>query len=293
MSTAAARIGALARAALEREARLSPKPGLVDAESSGAHSDMDLALLFKSAETLEPYFALFAARGMERAQLPPEGLLSSIRADGREAERAMLAATNGVNTHKGALFLLGALCYCAGNRAGNGETLLPEAICRTAGRVCGGVTRELGADAGRAFVSFGARGARGEAEDGFPNALLALEAFGAAKARGAGEDDAWLLATLRLVATVEDANVLARCGGDVARELRTRAGGIAARHPAGGEGLAREIRALGERCRVWRASPGGAADVLACAMLLHALAEAAESDTPEDAKGRLHGCVQL
>ncbi len=277
MITQADQIGALARAALEREARLSPKPGLVDAQSCGAHTDMDLALLLRSAKALEPFFTFFATRGMEQAPLPPEGSLSAIRADGRAAEEAMFAATSGVNTHKGALFLLGVLCYCAGRCAGSGVPLLPEVICQTAACVCGGITRELGADAGRAYASFGARGARGEAEDGFPNALLALEQLRIAKAQGAGENDAWLLALLHLIETLEDANVLARCGKDVAKELRIRAGEVAARHPAGGVELAREIRALGAECRLWRASPGGAADVLACAIFLQALAEMTES----------------
>ena len=56
MSGLAEQIGRLARAALEQEARISPKPGLVDAENSGAHADMDLQLLLTSAEALEPYF---------------------------------------------------------------------------------------------------------------------------------------------------------------------------------------------------------------------------------------------
>ncbi|HML68092.1 MAG TPA: triphosphoribosyl-dephospho-CoA synthase [Clostridia bacterium] len=280
MITQAEQIGALARAALEREARLSPKPGLVDAQSCGAHTDMDLSLLLRSAEVLEPYFALFTARGMEQAHLPPKGRISAIRADGRAAEEAMFAATNGVNTHKGALFLLGVLCYAAGHCAGNGVPLLPETICQTAARVCSGITRELGADAGRAYASFGARGARGEAEDGFPNALLALEQLKIAKAQGAGENDAWLLALLHLIETLEDANVLARCGKDVAKELRIRAGEVATRHPAGGTELAHEICALGAECRLWRASPGGAADVLACAMFLHALTLPSVIDPP-------------
>ena len=38
--------------------------------------------------------------------MSPEGRLLDIRASGLDAEQAMFAATNGVNTHKGALFLL-------------------------------------------------------------------------------------------------------------------------------------------------------------------------------------------
>ena len=278
MSMTAEQIGTLARAALEKEARLSPKPGLVDAENCGAHTDMDLALLCRSAEALEPYFARFAAQGIADAALLPDGRIAELREQGHDAERAMFAATNGVNTHKGALFLLGVLCCCAGHCAGNATALLPQTVCRTASRVCSGVTQELGESAGRAFARYGARGARGEAEDGFPHALLALKAFESTKEQGAGENDAWLLALLHLVATMEDANVLARCGADVARELRARAATIADRHPAGGMELAQEIRALDADCRIWRASPGGAADLLACAMFLQALSQLSHGD---------------
>jgi len=273
MSLTAEQIGQLARAALEQEARLTPKPGLVDAENSGAHDDMDLALLLKSASVLEPFFAQFAAQGMLDAALSPEGRLATIRANGREAEAAMFAATNGINTHKGALFLIGTLCYVAGHCAANEVILHPQFVCTTAARVCRGITQELGTNAGRAYAHFGARGARGEAEDGFPHALLAAEAYAHAKSLGAGEDDAWLLALLQLIATIDDANVLARCGEETAHTLGQRAGEIALRYPAGGSGLDEEISALDCDCRSWNASPGGAADLLACAMFLHTLTE--------------------
>ena len=272
MSIAAEQIGSLARAALEQEAMLSPKPGLVDAENCGAHKDMDVALLLTSAGALEPYFTRFAQQGVLDSRFSPEGRLAIIRADGIEAEQAMLAATHGVNTHKGALFLLGVLCYAAGHASANG-TLVPRDVCAVSAKLCKGITAELGKDAGRAFTRYGARGARGEAEAGFPHVLLALETFSRASGQGATEQDAWLLALLRLIESVEDANVLDRCGEATARELRYRAGELAARYPAGGAALADEIRALDRDCCAWNASPGGAADLLACAMFFRALEE--------------------
>jgi len=272
MSGLAEQIGRLARAALEQEARLSPKPGLVDAENSGAHADMDLQLLLTSAEALEPYFAAIAVRGIAEASLLPDGRIHAVRELGIAAEAAMLLATNGINTHKGALFLLGALCYAAGYCAANGETS-PQAVCALAARFCGGVTAELGRNAGRAFARYGARGARGEAEDGFPHALLALTEFSRASEQGATERDAWLIALMRLIATMEDANVLARCGAEIAQMLRDRSAQIVAHYPSGGAQMQDEIRALDRDCQGWRASPGGAADVLACAMFLRDLAK--------------------
>ena len=269
MSLTPEQIGQIARMALEQEAVLSPKPGLVDAENCGAHKDMDLSLLIASADALKPYFVMFAGQGMREANLSPEGRLASIRADGVEAEKAMLAATHGVNTHKGALFLLGVLCYSAGYCFANGSFSAQD-VCAVGARVCRGITAELGKDAGRAFARYGARGARGEAEDGFPHVRMALEVHAQVRANGTVENDAWLLALLTLIASIEDANVLARCGEATALELRQRAGELAKRYPAGGTSLTDEIRALDRDCMAWNASPGGAADLLACAMFLEA-----------------------
>ena len=270
MNSAAERIGRLACDALLREAALSPKPGLVDAENNGAHKDMEVALLLTSAGVLEPYFVMFAGQGMREANLSPEGRLCTIRADGMEAEKAMLAATSGVNTHKGALFLLGVLCYSAGYCFANGAFSAQD-VCEVGAKLCKGITAELGKDAGRAFARYGARGARGESEDGFPHVCMSLEVYAQARANGAVENDAWLLALLHLIASIEDANVLARCGEATALELRQRAGELAKRYPAGGTSLTDEIRALDRDCMAWNASPGGAADLLACAMFLETI----------------------
>ena len=271
MSITAEQIGLFARAALEQEARLSPKPGLVDAENCGAHTDMDLALLLRSAAALEPFFAAFAAQGIADAAFPPDGRISTLREQGREAERVMFAATGGVNTHKGALFLLGVLSYAAGHCFANGGKS-PQDICVVGARFCGGVTAELGENAGRAYARYGARGARGEAENGFPHALAAREVYTRAFEQGAAEDDAWKIALLRLIESLDDANVLARCGEETAQILRDRAGEIAARYSSGGVAFNGAIRLLDCDCQAWHASPGGAADVLACAMFLQNIA---------------------
>lgn len=272
MSLSPEQIGLLAHEALVFEARLSPKPGLVDAESSGAHTDMDLSLLLRSAEAIRPYFQRFALRGANDCALPPEGRLSAIRQDGLDAENAMFAATSGVNTHKGAIFLLGVLCYAAGRLSASGAALSANEIARDAALVCRGVTRELGVSAGRAFARYGAKGARGEAEAGYPSVIqIALPAYQSAVQQDASETGAWLIALLRLIEHLEDANVLARCGETVALELRLAARTIADAYPAGGDTFSAEIRALDARCRLWHASPGGAADLLACAKFLHSL----------------------
>lgn len=96
-------IAHLATQALQAELDTTPKPGLVDKDNNGAHRDMAHALMQLSINTLHPYFVRLALLGFADT-LPSH---TAIRDIGIEAEKAMLAATNGVNTHKGALFSMG------------------------------------------------------------------------------------------------------------------------------------------------------------------------------------------
>ena len=87
----------LAQRALQMELDTPLKPGLVGPDSNGAHKDMDYALMQKGIAAIRPFFAPMALADT------PEAL----RQLGIEAEEAMLAATGGVNTHRGAIFCLG------------------------------------------------------------------------------------------------------------------------------------------------------------------------------------------
>lgn len=119
-------IARLATQALQAELDTTPKPGLVDKDNNGAHRDMDYALMQRSIDTLHPYFVKLALLGCADA-LPTH---TSIRDIGIEAEKAMLSATNGVNTHKGALFSMGLAVVAAAHEerktAADEEQILKE-----------------------------------------------------------------------------------------------------------------------------------------------------------------------
>ncbi|WP_278855203.1 GNAT family N-acetyltransferase [Leyella stercorea] len=119
-------IAHLATQALQAELDTTPKPGLVDKDNNGAHRDMDYALMQRSIDTLHPYFVKLALLGCADA-LPTH---TSIRDIGIEAEKAMLSTTNGVNTHKGALFSMGLAVVAAAHEerkiAANEEQILKE-----------------------------------------------------------------------------------------------------------------------------------------------------------------------
>ncbi|MBQ2895311.1 MAG: citrate lyase holo-[Oscillospiraceae bacterium] len=109
---AAAIHAAKAEEALLTELYTTPKPGLVDRNNSGAHTDMDLALFEKSARALRPYFADAFRIGCDRGGA--RTVMERLRQRGMEAEEEMFAATGGVNTHKGMVYTMGLLLGGAG-----------------------------------------------------------------------------------------------------------------------------------------------------------------------------------
>ncbi|HEX4170618.1 MAG TPA: triphosphoribosyl-dephospho-CoA synthase [Bryobacteraceae bacterium] len=93
------------------EVELTPKPGLVDRRGSGAHTDLSPDMVKRSANAIEPYFSWMAAVSAELAL--GQELRKKLGAIGRSAEHSMFAATGGVNTHKGAIWIFGLLVSAA------------------------------------------------------------------------------------------------------------------------------------------------------------------------------------
>ena len=111
----------LAQRALTMELNLPLKPGLVCPDSNGAHKDMDYALMQRGIAAIRPFFA-----PMAMADTP-----ETLRQLGIEAEMAMMAATGGVNTHRGAIFCLG-LALNAWMQGAHNEELMQNRLAETA-----------------------------------------------------------------------------------------------------------------------------------------------------------------
>lgn len=259
-----AEIAAAATWALREEAMLTPKPGMVDRRGTGAHRDMDLALMLRSACSLEPTFRDIA----ECAQARPFGIgLRRRLADiGLAGEAVMLAATVGVNTHRGAIWSLGLLCAAKATTHSDDASVLCEAAARIARLPIMATTHE---SHGRSMLlRHGARGARGEAEDGFPHVLeFALPALREARATMRDESLARLHALVTLIATVDDTCLLYR-GGRRALELAQEgAKFVLAAGVETSEGFAALLE-LDRQLIEINASPGGCADLLATTLML-------------------------
>lgn len=273
--TPAQAIGSAASLALLLEVSVTPKPGLVDRQGNGAHNDMNFSTFLASAAAITPYFSACAQAGADFPQVD-ETTLPRIRPLGVRCEQVMLAATNGANTHKGAIFSLGILTCAAGACLSSGD-LSPDAVCAKAAIIAAPALLDFQKGSPdtkglRLYASQGVTGIRGEAASGFASvrqwALPALEEL---SGKGILENDLCLQALLLLMANVRDTNLLARGGEEglayaqsAAREALAQGGALA------GDGKAR-LAAMDKDFIRRNLSPGGCADLLAAAIFLHRL----------------------
>ena len=275
-------IGRAAVLALHDELALSPKPGLVTLVSRGSHTDMDAHTFMRSLFALRGYFATIAERGAEGA---PFEVLEHC---GREAETRMLVATGGINTHRGAIFMLGLLCASAGALSAIGVAphpcLLRRALLDRWGealaRRC---QRPSALPGGLAARRLGLRGASAEAALGFPVLFeTAVPALQCARARGLATREARLDTLFHVMAVLDDSNLAHRGGLEGLRLAQHAARDFLAAGGAGRPGGLEAAEALGQRFVPRRLSPGGAADTLAAACWMHRIG-ALDADAPEPA----------
>ena len=243
-------LGYLAHRALLRELDTPLKPGLVCPDSSGAHRDMDYALMRRALTVLRPFWTRMALAGS------PEALQRL----GIEAEEAMLSATGGVNTHRGAIFALGLLlnAFYAGAQLIDTQSLLSARVHLQVHRI---FSKSLGESELRSR-----RGARRMAEEGYASLFEDwLPFYRSWKSAELSPEQATLL---RIMSTLEDTCVIKRVGPERANMVRAEAGGILEQAPGKMKG---DLHDLCERYAAEGISPGGAADMLALTIFIDSI----------------------
>jgi len=264
-------IAALAERSLVLEIDTYPKPGLVSHIDSGSHADMDAATFARSAAVLRPYFAELAEAGARDADM------AVLRKIGLRAEHAMLAATGGVNTHRGAIFGLGLLCAAAGRRTVPGtaarEMTLGAFVARRWGAEILGGPRLPDSHGERASRRYGVGGARREAADGFATVYgVGLPALRRARRSVPGDPEAARVdACFALIAALDDTNLLHRGGQAGLDFARATARAFVARGGIRARGWRLRAAAAHRAFVARRLSPGGAADLLAMSVFVDAL----------------------
>jgi triphosphoribosyl-dephospho-CoA synthase len=281
-------LASLAQQSLIAEAELTPKPGLVDRRGPGVHADLSLALMRRSAVAIEPHLREMAL--LSDGTRPSQTVREQLAAIGRNAERAMLMATGGSNSHKGAIWILGLLISAAAMEddcTASGIAATAQAIASFEDRAAPRLVSHGDIVAKR----YGVSGARGEAGRGFPHVIdVGLPTLRRRRTQGATEAAARLDTLLSIMSCLEDTCLLYR-GGIVA--LGSAMEGAVAVKSAGGvetESGRQQLQLLDRRLLDLGVSPGGSADILAATLFLDAVEQGlnqiqADESWPENSYG--------
>ena len=229
-------LAALAERALRLELDTPGKPGLVGPDGPGAHKDMDYGTMMRGIRALRPYWSRMAVAGS-----PDE-----LRTLGIEAEKAMLVATGGVNTHRGAIFALGlalnAVWY--GGEVTDNEQLISSRVHLQVHRIFGNSLND------NDLRATGIKSARKMAEGGYSELFEDWLPFYA--------ENGELKTLLHIMSTLDDTCVIKRVGLERAQKVKEEAGRCSA----------------GELCVRYAQegiSPGGAADMLALTIFIDSI----------------------
>ena len=138
----------------------------MDSRGNGAHQDLNLALMERSARSLQPTFHALAEQSWRR---PADiALRETVGRLGREGEAQMMLATGGVNTHRGAIWALGLLVSAVAMLGGEGQSqAIADAAAALARLPDGFAPKAL--VKGFAPAAAGRCRAREEAQCGFPH----------------------------------------------------------------------------------------------------------------------------
>ncbi|UJF31777.1 triphosphoribosyl-dephospho-CoA synthase [Paenibacillus hexagrammi] len=263
-------LGDLAVAALIDEVKLTPKPGLVDLQSPGSHTDMHAGLMIASADSLRSSFEAMGSTAYGRE--PNQELRETLACIGRTGEQSMLLTTGGINTHRGAIWALGLLIAGAAI-CGSGEA--PEQIAEAAGTLARFPDRTAPISTSNGIMAmqkYGVKGARGEAMNGFPHVVqVGLPVLRDSRRSNMSENHARLQALLAIMANLDDTCIIHRGGMETLLVVQQGTQKVlelgGASSIAGWEALERLNKDLVLR----HVSPGGSADLLAATLFLDRL----------------------
>ena len=244
----------LAERALRMELDTTPKPGLVDKLDNGAHKDMDYALMSKSISALRPYLtrlAVESAKDMDPAKIKGIGI---------EAEKAMLKATGGVNTHKGALFCIGLSVAVASNLASRTGSVQAYSFKELVSRIASEIPLAQGthgAEAKRSFKVGGAlENARRAYQDLFVDWLPYYRSL---------ECDPYRChkTLLHIMTTLDDTNILHRRGAEGLARAKSEAAMLLQ------DFSETKMSSLNKDFIRENISPGGSADMLSLTIFIN------------------------
>ena len=271
-------IAHLATRALHAELDTTPKPGLVDKDNSGAHRDMDHALMSRSIRAIHPYFVRLALLGFA-ADIPSH---DDIVKTGIEAERAMFEATNGVNTYKGALFSMGLAVVAAAGKAWQGCSITPQALSAAISKLAFAFPDTKGTHGSKAKQTAASetatfKGALDNAREGYPMLFNDWLPFYANLSKN-GEPHTLHLTLLRIMCDLDDTNIVYRTSLAMMKQVKEESRSVLSQwseathgtpQADGGTNLDTILGDMNRRFVQRNISPGGSADMLSLVVFIN------------------------
>ena len=246
----------LAERALRLELDTTPKPGLVDRRDNGAHKDMDYALMSKSISTLRPYLTRLAVESAK--DIDP----AKIKEIGIEAEKAMLKATGGVNTHKGALFCIGLSVAAASNLASATGSVQAYSFKELVSRVASEIPAAQGTHGAEAKRSFKVGGALDNARGAYPELFADWLPYYRSLE---GDPFRCHKTLLHIMTTLDDTNILHRRGAEGLAHAEAEAARLLEDFSESG------LSSLNKDFIRENISPGGSADMLSLTIFIESI----------------------
>lgn len=246
----------LAERALRLELDTTPKPGLVDRQDNGAHKDMDYALMSKSISALRPYLTRLAVESAK--DIDP----AKIKEIGIEAEKAMLKATGGVNTHKGALFCIGLSVAAASNLASATGSVQVYSFKELVSRAASEIPSARGTHGAEAKRSFKAVGALENARAAYPELFADWLPYYRSLE---GDPFRCHKTLLHIMTTLDDTNILHRRGAEGLAHAEAKAARLLEDFSESG------LSSLNKDFIRENISPGGSADMLSLTIFIESI----------------------
>ena len=246
----------LAERALRLELDTTPKPGLVDRRDNGAHKDMDYALMSKSISALRPYLTRLAVESAK--DIDP----AKIKEIGIEAEKAMLKATGGVNTHKGALFCIGLSVAAASCLACPTGAVEAYSFKELVSRVASEIPSARGTHGAEAKRSFKAVGALENARAAYPELFVDWLPYYRSLE---GDPFRCHKTLLHIMTTLDDTNILHRRGAEGLAHAEAEAARLLEDFSESG------LSSLNKDFIRENISPGGSADMLSLTIFIESI----------------------
>ncbi|KOS62926.1 triphosphoribosyl-dephospho-CoA synthase [Lysinibacillus agricola] len=250
----------MAVSSLIEEVSLTPKPGLVDEKDEGAHQDLTFHMMIGSAQCLKNTFYEMAMAAFVEG--PSQTLREKIGEIGRRGENTMFQYTDGVNTHKGAIWSLGLITAAAAIHGGMADE---ETICFTAGRIAQYEDRFIPhniTNGMKAIHEYGINGAKVEAQLAFPHIRKYSLPMLKATIHTMSYEQAKHFTLLSLIAQLDDTCILHRGGIEGLNYAKKQAKQIIA------SSNLHELEHMNQNFIARNLSPGGSADLLAATIYL-------------------------